>query len=221
MLDRIFYVCKTGCQWNQLQVEGCSWKTVFHYFNLWSKLRLFENSFYRFANDVCTANVVVDTTFVKNVCGRDVVGRNPTDRGRKATKVSLITNEYGTPLTTCFHKANKNDSITLKHLLGTCARKTGKLRDATTLLADKGYDSEVCRSICRSHNLEPMIPKRGEKDVYKGRYVVEQTFGILDAYRRIRVRYESTIRNFKSFHYLAYACIVCNRLSAVSGRQSA
>jgi putative transposase len=159
-------VCKTGCQWNHLHVDGGSWKTVFHNFNLWSKLRLFENSFYRCASYVSTANVVVDTSFVKNVCGRDVVGRNPTDRGRKATKVSLITNEEGTPLTTCFHRANKNDGIT--HLLDTCARKTSKLKDATTLLADKGYDSEVCRSVCRSHNLEPMIPKRGGRDIYKG-----------------------------------------------------
>jgi hypothetical protein len=61
------------------------------------------------------------------------------------------------------------------------------------LLADKGYDSETCRNICKIHNLKDFIPKRGTKDTYTGRYVVEQTFGILDQYRRIRVRYESTM----------------------------
>ena len=39
--------------------------------------------------------VVVDTSFVKNVHGRDVLGRNPTDRGRNATKVSMLTDARG------------------------------------------------------------------------------------------------------------------------------
>ncbi len=209
VLDRIFYVCKTGCQWNQLEVVQGSWKTVFHYFNLWSKLRLFENAFYNMSKTVQSCVVIVDCSFIKNVCGRDVVGRNPTDRG--ATKVSLITNEHGTPLATCFHRANKNDCTTLRHIMDTCARKTNALKSATALLADKGYDSETCRSLCKANGLTDMIPKRGTRDTYTGRYVVEQTFGILDLYRRIRVRYESTIRNFKSFHYLACACVVYNR----------
>lgn len=75
-------------------IGGCaSRKTVFHYFNLWSKLRLFENAFYNMSKTVQSCVVIVDCSFIKNVCGRDVVGRNPTDRG--ATKVSLITNEHG------------------------------------------------------------------------------------------------------------------------------
>jgi hypothetical protein len=75
----------------------------------------------------------------------------------------------------------------------------------------RNEDSATCRAVCVTHNLEPMIPKRGTKDVYRGRYVIEQTFGILDQFRRIRVRYDTLIRNFKSFHYLAMATIVINR----------
>ena len=87
ILDRIFYVCRTGCQWSQLHVNNSSFKTVFHYFNLWSKARIFENIFYDVVNGrrAVSGSLVVDTSFVKNVYGRDVTGRNPTDRGRKAT----------------------------------------------------------------------------------------------------------------------------------------
>uniref|UniRef100_A0A6C0C100 Uncharacterized protein n=1 Tax=viral metagenome TaxID=1070528 RepID=A0A6C0C100_9ZZZZ len=42
--------------------------------------------------------LVIDTSYVKNVHGFDVVGRNPTDRGRKASKISLLTNSRRTPL---------------------------------------------------------------------------------------------------------------------------
>ena len=94
--------------------------------------------------------------------------------------------------------------------MDTCSQKTNALQSATALLADKGYIT--CRSACKVNSLADLIPKCCTKDTYVGRYVVEQTFGILDQNRRIRVLYESTIKNFKSFHYLACACIVCNRL---------
>lgn len=87
ILDRIFYVCRTGCQWSQLHVQNSSYKTVFHYFNLWSKARIFEDVFYDTVKGRVPLGgaVAVDTSFVKNVYGKDVTGRNPTDRGRKAT----------------------------------------------------------------------------------------------------------------------------------------
>ena len=84
VLDRILYVCKTGCQWSQLPVEGASYKTVYHYFSLWPKARLFENVFYTLANAASSTGrgaLVLDTSFVKNVHGSDVLGPNPTDRG--------------------------------------------------------------------------------------------------------------------------------------------
>jgi transposase len=213
ILDRIFYVCRTGCQWSQLAVSGSSFKTVYHYFNLWSKARIFESVFYTAVNARAPRDrpLVVDTSFVKNVHGKDVTGRNPTDRGRKATKISLLTDSRGTPLCCVFHRANKSDALTLRHLLDTASRKTKHMRSYSALMGDKGYDSCTCRSVCTAHHLEPLIPKRGTKDSYRGRYVIEQTFGILDQFRRLRVRYDSLIRNFKSFHFIALCTIVNNR----------
>ena len=108
-------------------------------------------------------------------------------------------------------KANRNDCLTLKHALDTYERKVGHLSSYSSLLADKGYDSETCRSICKQHALSPLIPRRRSSDVFHGRYVVEQTFGLLDQFRRVRVRYETLGRNFKSFHFLALAVIVARR----------
>jgi IS5 family transposase len=104
------------------------------------------------------------------------------------------------------HRANKSDTLTLRHLLDTASKKTRNMNSYSALMADKGYDSSTCRSICTTHNLQPLIPKRGTNDIYRGRYVIEQTFGILDQFRRIRVRYETLIRNFKSFHCFGFDC---------------
>ena len=119
VLDRILYVCRTGCQWSQLPVDGASYKTVYHYFALWSKASLFENVFSALANTASSTSrgaLVLDTSFVKNVHGSDVLGPNPTDRGRKASKVSLLTDSKGTSLCTVLHRANKNDALTLTHI---------------------------------------------------------------------------------------------------------
>ena len=108
ILDRIFFVCQTGCQWSCLPVKNASFKTVYHYFAIWSKARLFEDAFYTCVREkqFKGGSLVIDTSFVKNVHGKDVVGKNPTDRGRKATKVSLLCDGYGTPLCSVLHKAN-------------------------------------------------------------------------------------------------------------------
>ena len=147
----------------------------------------------------------------ENVLGRDVVGRNPTDRGRKATKASLLVDSKGMPLCTVFHRGNKSDVQSLGHVLNDAARRGVPLRRYASLLADKGYDSETCRAPCRAHGLTLLIPRRRTADSFTGRYVVEQTFGLIDQFRRLRVRYESLARNFKSMHYIACSAIAARR----------
>ena len=71
----------------------------------------------------------------------------------------------------------------------------------------------VCPNLGRGqHGFSARIPKRRTQDTLSGRYVVEQTFGLLDQFRRIRVRYEKLARNFKSMHFLALSAIVVRRL---------
>ena len=85
--------------------------------------------------------------------GQDVVGRTPTDRGRKATKVSMLTNELGTPLTLCFHRGNKSDMLTLKHLIDTCKRKTETSGRTATVNAHRNAPArpvDPCRKVALS-----------------------------------------------------------------------
>ena len=46
VLERISFVLRTGCQWSYLPVQNGSWKTVYHYFALWSKQHVFERAFH-------------------------------------------------------------------------------------------------------------------------------------------------------------------------------
>jgi putative transposase len=35
ILDAVFYLLKSGCQWRMLPRDFPPWKTVFHYFRVW------------------------------------------------------------------------------------------------------------------------------------------------------------------------------------------
>ena len=74
----------------------------------------------------------------------------------------------------------------------------------------KGYDSQDCRLTCSTFGLRAIIPQRRTQENDKRRYVIEQTFGILDQFRRIRVRYDALISHFGK-DYIAMIHIIGNR----------
>ena len=93
------WMCRAGCPWSMLPCpHNVSYKTVYHRFNIWSRMRIFEHAFYNLAIQYRQHNqnpLIIDSTQVKNVYGVDVVGRNHADRGRNSTKVSLLTDFWG------------------------------------------------------------------------------------------------------------------------------
>jgi len=216
ILDRILFILTTGSQWSKLPLTHGSWKTIYHYFCLWSKNNIFYNAY----NDLIRVYLkikprssikVVDTSFIKNVFGRNCVGSNPFDRGRKATKISIVTDHKGVPLSFTFHKGNRNDSRTLFHTLSKCQF----LKKGDSIYADKIYDSTHCKHVLNHFSLNNCISKKKHVTTKKNnriRIVVEHTFGWLDKFRRIILRYDSHIYTFKSFHYLASICLLGNRL---------
>ena len=174
VFDHIQYVLKTGCQWSALVVPGGSYKTIWAYFNRWSKNHVFERAF-----DDCVKAYKTACPKGRRARNRNgVVGRNPTDRGRKATKVSLLTDGHGTPLSMCFHRANRHDSKTLGHTLRRAEARIGIRGWLRSVYADKGYDASSCREICESFGCTPIITRRGnhtQKRENATRVVVEHT----------------------------------------------
>lgn len=83
-------------------------------------------------------------------------------------------------------------------------------------LADKGYDADWLIKELQQAGVSQIVipPKKNrkvqreyDKDLYKGRNVVERAINKLKHYRRIATRYDKTARNFYSFICLAAAVI--------------
>ncbi len=76
--------------------------------------------------------------------------------------------------------------------------------DALCLLADRGYDVNSLIELARSMGMEIVIPpkknrrdQRGyDKDLYKLRHIVENTFLMLKQWRGIATRYAKNTESF-------------------------
>ncbi len=98
-------------------------------------------------------------------------------------------------------------------------RKAGELIEGyrpLIAMADKGYDADwVIDKLQSSGVAEIALPPKENrkvkreynKEIYKGRNVVERAINKLKFFRRIATRYDKTARNFYSFICLATAAI--------------
>ncbi len=141
----------------------------------------------------------------------DLTGPNPVDRGKKGSKIHLITERTGLPLSVGISGANLRDSQALEPLVrgippirsrrGPRRRRPGKLH------ADKGYDYDHLRRWLRGRGITHHIARRGiESSTRLGRHrwTIERTMSWLASCRRLHRRYER-----KSDHFLAFTSIAC------------
>src|SRR3954452_8958423 len=124
-------------------------------------------------------------------------GPSPVNRGKPGSKHHLICDGHGTPLKVLTTGAKVPDisrAVDLLDAVPPVAGRPGRPRRRfPVLLADKGYDSGAFRQACHQRRTEPIIPRRGGKNIKglgKLRYVVEQAFGLLHQFRRLAIRWE-------------------------------
>jgi transposase len=84
------------------------------------------------------------------------------------------------------------------------------------VICDKGYASKANREAARARGIAPVIPhKANERDtpaffastLYKARSRIEQGVGRLKRFKRVALRCEKTVRNFRSI--VAFAAGLC------------
>ena len=121
------------------------------------------------------------------------IGRS---RGGLSTKVHIVVDALGLPVTFEITEGQRHDSKPAKMLV---ARVMSRC-----LLADKAYDSDDLRAALQERNGNAVIPSNRsraqkiayDKELYKARSEVECTFSLLKQARRFATRYEKTLRNY-------------------------
>src|SRR4051794_17646883 len=102
-------------------------------------------------------DLILDSCSVRAKRGGDLTGPNPTDRGKRGTKYHIATRGDGVPVACAATAANVNDTLLFERLFLTAFAVVAKIG---TVFADKGYDAEPHRELCRAFGAEPCLHKR-------------------------------------------------------------
>jgi len=147
--------------------------------------------------------------------GQEKTGPNPTDRGKRGVKRSLMTEARGVPVGLAVDGANVHDIRLLQRTIEDCFHRLGRKRPGPEehLCLDKAYDArEVRRLVEAVYGYTAHIRARGEEKPAKRRrgckprrWVVERTHSWLNRFRGILVRWEKKVENHIAGLHLACA----------------
>ena len=218
-LRLIFKVVRTGMQWREVDCDVCH-TTLLRRMHLWVRASVFESAYKKALRTYKRLNAAtqysIDSSYIKNEFGQRCVGRNHTDRGRKALKVSMIVDQHGVPYAACCHPGNIPDVSLLRDTLNSRLEKL----EALPLYADKGYDSRKNRQICDDSGLKDRIFRRRTKTTRRTnakRVVVEHSFTWLKSFRRLSRFYEHAETTYLGLLLLAFGHLVCSRFASDVG----
>ena len=168
----------------------------------------------------------MDGVMTKAPFGGAATGANPTDRGKKGTKRSLLTEGGGIPIAIAVAGANRHDKVLLAATLDgiVVARPEPSEEACQHLMVDLGYDYQSSRSEAESRGYEFHVPlRRGEErrqphapGSRPRRWVVERTHSWLNRSRRLLVRWEKKVENYRAMLHLACAQLIFGRLGRLS-----
>jgi putative transposase len=228
----IVYVLRTGIQWNALPRHLGASSTVHDRFQAWERAGVFRAIWaaglaeYDELQGIDWTWQAADGVMTKAPFGGAATGPNPTDRGKRGVKRSLLTDGAGIPLAVVVDGANRNDMKLIAATLdGVVLARPQPTADAPQhLCLDKGYDYDAVRVEVAARGYLAHIRTRREEQherrLHPGavarRWVVERTHSWMNRARRLLVRWEKKRENYLAFVHLACAQLIFNKI-LVSG----
>ena len=158
-------------------------------------------------------DLILDTCSVRAKRGGDLTGPNPTDRAKRGTKYHVAVDGVGVPVACVATAANVNDTLVFERLFLAAFAVMVRIR---TVFADKGYDAEHHRALCRRFGAEPCIHKRGQprgSGLGQHRWPVERSNAWVLENKRLALRYDRLGFIVQSLLQSACIFLVAGRLA--------
>lgn len=223
-MDAIFFVLRTGCQWNALSATGiCSSSAAHRRFQEWTSAGVFVTLWAQGLEEYDELKgldwrwAAMDGAMTKAPLGGERTGRNPTDRGKQGAKRSLLTEANGVPVGLAVEGANRHDKKLVEATLESIpvARPAATAEAPQGMCLDKGYDYDDTRELVQEFGFTAHVRARGEEakalkreaGFRARRWVVERTHSWMNRFRRILIRWEKTVENYFGMLHLVCAFI--------------
>lgn len=221
LLNGLFYLNKTGCQWRNAPADFAPWPTLYHYFRTWKGNGLWEAIHTHLRDQVRLVDGrqrqasagIIDSQSVKSTESSDERGY---DAGKKVNgrKRHLLVDTLGLILLVLVLPANIQDRDGARQLLTAFFGRSPRPR-LKHIWADGGYAGALLAWVFKLWRCTVEIVKRSDSAGFRvlpRRWVVERTFGWLGRYRRLNRDYERQARTGETMVYLAMIRLMLARL---------
>lgn len=224
-LDAMFFVSESGSQFRYVkQVCGLSKSTFHRYLKIVSDHHIVEEVYEEVIKECSVSDLMITDTFtVKSMRGSVGLGSNPTDRGRKGFKVSLICDTNRVTRSVEVGGANVHDT---KMLIKTIDHIPHP-EQMVTCLCDAGYVGKELKSRCHDKNFRLIVkPRRTckhgkmthillKKDsqlLKNNRNQIELLNGHIRRFRGLMIKWVRDVSIYTCLLYVALLCITCYQL---------
>lgn len=220
IVNALFYIVRTGCQWRNLPPCYPPWRAVNYYFERWKRDNRLEQineklnqlDRQKVGKEAFPSLMCIDSQSVKlapMIFEDRGIDANKKVNGRKR---QFLVDSDGRLWRVLVHAANLHDGVASCSILDTCSGICKRLKK---ILGDKAYGgifaSKMLESSFEFESVSRLESSKGFVPLAK-RWVVERSIAWTNFFRRVVKDYEYTTSSSESWLLLANSAIMLHRL---------